>query len=160
MQAPLIRLVAGRAFALEACTGDVPGDEATAIVPIVAQAPDAGIVAIAGQASRTVPVMLAGHGGMVWIKDIRLPAGHGVTGLSVSAEGRDVLVGTESSRYLASAGAWTLQAVDALTRGPLIEASRAANVSGSVEMGPAGTSLSRRSHCRHNGRRSEPCNTY
>jgi len=125
MQSRLIKLVAALAFALEACTGNVPGGDATATVPIVAQAPDAGIVAIAGQASRTVRVMFARNGGMVLIKDIRLPAGQRVTSLSMSADGRDVLIGTESSIYLASGGAWKLQAVDALTRGPLIEASRA-----------------------------------
>ena len=68
--------------------------------------------------------MFARNGGMVLIKDIRLPAGQGVTNLSLSADGRDLVIGTESVVYLASSGTWKLPAVGVVTRGPLIDASR------------------------------------
>lgn len=124
MQLRLINLVATLACVLAACTSSVSGRYPGVAMPIVAQAPDAGIIAIAGQASGTVRVMFARNGGMVLIKDIRLPPGQSVTNLSVSADGRDLVIGTESVAYLASGGTWKLQAVDVLTRGPLVDASR------------------------------------
>lgn len=124
MQSRLINLVATLACVLAACTSNVSGRHPGVAMPIVAQAPDAGIIAIAAQASGTVRVMFARNGGMVLIKDIRLPPGQSVTNLSVSADGRDVVIGTESAVYLASGGTWKLEAVGVLTRGPLVDAPR------------------------------------
>jgi len=124
IQSRLINLVATLACVLAACTSNVSGRYPGVAMPIVAQAPDAGIIAIAGQASGTVRVMFARNGGMVLIKDIRLPPGQSVTNLSVSADGRNVVIGTESAVYLASGGTWKLQTVGVLTRGPLVDASR------------------------------------
>lgn len=124
MQSRLTNLGAALVFALAACTGNDSGPESGVTVPIVAQAADAGIIAIAGDASGSVRVMFARNGGMVLIKDIRLPAGQRVTNLSVSADGRDLVIGTESVVYLASGDTWKLRAVGALTRGPLADASR------------------------------------
>jgi hypothetical protein len=124
IQSRLINLVATLACVLAACTSNVSGRYPGVAMPIVAQAPDAGIIAIAGQASGAVRVMFARNGGMVLIKDIRLPPGQSVTNLSVSADGRNVVIGTESAVYLASGGTWKLQTVGVLTRGPLVDASR------------------------------------
>lgn len=121
MRQRLINFITVLALALTACTTTVPGSYSDATVPIVARAPDASIIAIAGQGSGTVRVMFARNGGMVLIKDIRLPAGQTVTSL---ADGRDLVIGTQSITYLASGGAWKLQAVAALSRAPLIAASR------------------------------------
>ena len=56
--------------------------------PIVAQAPEAGIMAIAANGSGTVRVLFARRGSMVLIRDIRLPRGQAVRGMAVSADGR------------------------------------------------------------------------
>lgn len=124
MRQRLINFITVLAFGLTACTTTVPERNSDATAPIVARAPDASIIAIAGQGSGTVRVMFARNGGMVLIKAIRLPAGQTVTSLAVSADGRDLVIGTQSITYLASGGAWKLQAVAALSRAPLIAASR------------------------------------
>lgn len=121
MQRRLINLIAVPAFALvAACTNNVPGRYVGASAPIVAQAPDAGIIAIAGPASGNVRVLFARNGGMVLIKDIRLPTGQRVMSLSVSADGRDLVIGTESVVYLVSDNTWKLQSIGAVARGPLV----------------------------------------
>jgi len=123
------------ALTLAACTPiNVPDRYLSAAVPIIAQAPDSGMMAIAGQRSGTIRVLFARNGGMVLIKDIRLPAGQAVMDLSLSADARDLVIGTESTVYLASGDAWKLHAVGVLTRGPLEGGAcrlRAAGCSGS-----------------------------
>ena len=61
---------------------------------------------------------------MVLLKAIRLPAGQGVTSLSLSADGRDLVIGTESLAYFASGDRWKLHPADALSRGPPGDSSR------------------------------------
>ena len=116
MQSRLIYLMATLTLTLAACTPvNAPDRYLTAAVPIIAQTPDSGMIAIAGQRSGTVRVLFARNGGMVLIKDIRLPAGQGVMDLSLSADGRDLVIGTDSTVYLASRDAWKLHPVGVLT---------------------------------------------
>src|SRR5438128_12103562 len=74
--------------------GSFSGTRAELTRPIVAQAPEAGIMAIAPKGSGTVRVLFARGGGMALIREIRLPRGHVVTGLAVSADGRDFVIST------------------------------------------------------------------
>lgn len=122
MRSHLIHLIATVALTQAACTPVNVPDRYSSAAPIVAQASAPGMIAIAGQRSGTVRVLFARNGGMVLIKDIRLPAGQGVMELSLSADGRDLVIGTESTVYLASRDAWKLHDVGALTPGPLADA--------------------------------------
>ena len=84
--------------------------------PIVAQAPEAGIMAIAANGSGTVRVLFARRGSMVLIRDIRLPRGQAVRGMAVSADGRDFVINTDALAYFISMGAWKLQPIGALAQ--------------------------------------------
>jgi hypothetical protein len=103
-------------LALAACTGCVPAPVGGSL-RVSAQAPDAGMLALAGDDPRTVRLLFARNGSMALIKEIRLSPGEVVTELSLSADGRDLMIGTQSQLYLASANAWKLEAVRTLARG-------------------------------------------
>ncbi|HUH92211.1 MAG TPA: hypothetical protein VL742_03575 [Casimicrobiaceae bacterium] len=105
-----VALVLVVGLALGGCTGCVPASVG-ASVRATAQASDAGMLALAGDDPRTVRLLFARNGSMVLIKEIRLPPGEVVTELSLSADGRDLLIATQSQCYLASANAWQLEAV-------------------------------------------------
>jgi hypothetical protein len=117
MKSFLVTLGAVFVFALAARTDAIAGRYAEATAPLVAQAPDAGVIAIGAQGSGTVRVLFARRGSMVLLKSIRLPAGQTVTSLSLSADGRDLVIGTESLAYLASGDKWRLRPVEALSSG-------------------------------------------
>jgi hypothetical protein len=111
----LIQIMAVLGVVLTTCTGCVPAPVGGAL-RVGAEAPDAGMVALAGDDPRTVRLLYARNGSMVLIREIRLPPGELVTELSLSADGRDLVIGTQSQRYLASANAWKPQAVGSFAR--------------------------------------------
>lgn len=115
MKSFLLGLGAVLLLALAAYTDAVAGRNVAATAPVVAQAPEAGVIAIAAQGSGTVRVLFARRGSMVLLKAIRLPAGQTVTGLSLSADGRDLVIGTGSLAYLASGDKWTPRPVEAVS---------------------------------------------
>ena len=117
MKSFLVSVAAVLVFALAAYTDAVASRNAAATAPVVAQAPEAGVIAIAAEGSGTVRVLFARRGSMVLLKAIRLPPGQIVTSLSLSADGRDLVIGTESLAYLASGDKWRLRPVEALGGG-------------------------------------------
>jgi len=114
MKSFLVSLAAMLVVALAACTDSLARSDPAAAAPVVAQAPEAGVIAIAARGTGTVRVLFARRGSMVLLKAIRLPAGERVTSLSLSADGRDLVIGTESFDYLASGDKWRLRPVEAL----------------------------------------------
>ena len=110
-----VAIVLAVGLALTACTADVP-TPAGGSPRVTAQAPDAGMLALAGDDPRTVRLLFARNGSMVLIKEIRLPPGEVVRELSLSADGRDLVIGTRSRDYLASANAWTPGVAGAFAR--------------------------------------------
>jgi hypothetical protein len=75
-----------------------PGAAAT----LVASAPDAGVIVIAGPVPGKIRVLYARNGGMVLLREISVPSGGDVRELALSADGKDLFVGTEASRYALS----------------------------------------------------------
>ena len=69
---------------------------------LVAEAPEVGMVAIAGPVPATVRVLYARNGGMVLLRELRLPAGAVVRELSLSTDGTDLLIQTDTVAYAAS----------------------------------------------------------
>ena len=110
------------AVGVVACTSRLPsvGDDA---MPAVAHAPEAGIIAIAGPVPGTVRVLFARNGGMALVREIRVPSGQRVIGLSVSADGRDFVIETQAMTYSTSMGSWKLEAVGLFGAARLVDAS-------------------------------------
>src|SRR6266581_1135470 len=101
------------AVGMAACTSQLPSAVEDAM-PAVAHAPEAGIIAIAGPVPGTVRILFARNGGMALVREIRVPSGKRVIGLSVSADGHDFVIETEAMTSSTSVGTWKLEAVGAL----------------------------------------------
>jgi len=59
-------------------------------------------MAIAGPVPGTVRVLYARNGAMVLMRELRLPKGAEVRELSLSADGTDLVIGTDTVAYAAS----------------------------------------------------------
>jgi hypothetical protein len=70
--------------------------------PVAAEAPEAGIMAIAGPVPGTVRVLYVRNGAMVLMRELRLPEGSEVRELSLSADGTDLVIATDTVAYAAS----------------------------------------------------------
>jgi hypothetical protein len=91
-------------------TGCVPPtDHSAAGVdgPLVAEAEDAGLVAIASPRTASVRVIYARNGGMVLLGEVRVPASERVTGVALSADGEDLLIDTDRASYAVSTRTWS-----------------------------------------------------
>jgi hypothetical protein len=73
-----------------------------AVATLAASAPEAGLIAIAGPVPGTIRVLYARNGGMVLLREISVPPGGDVRELALSADGKDLFVATEASRYALS----------------------------------------------------------
>ena len=102
MQNTMLGLLMVLAFSVGGCAE--PQLEAGSRVarPLVAEAPEAGMMAIAGPVPATVRVLYTRNGGMVLVRELRLPAGAIVHDLSLSADGTDLLIATDTMAYAAS----------------------------------------------------------
>jgi hypothetical protein len=69
---------------------------------LVATAPEAGLIAMAGPVPGKIRVLYARNGGMVLLREINVPLGAGVRDLALSADGEDLFVATEASGYALS----------------------------------------------------------
>lgn len=89
-------------LALSACAERQAEPGSRAAHPLVAEAPEAGMMAIAGPAPATVRVLYTRNGGMALARELHLPAGAIVRDLSLSADGADLLIATDTVAYAAS----------------------------------------------------------
>jgi len=78
------------------------GRVANAVPMLVAKAPEAGLIAIAGPVPGRIRVLYARNGGMVLLREIRVPGAGQVRELSLSADGRDLFVATDATAYAMS----------------------------------------------------------
>jgi hypothetical protein len=77
--------------------------------PLVAEAPDAGMIAIAAPGSRRVRVLYARNGGMVLLRELRLSPADSVRGIALSADGQDLVIDTPRTDYIISTRQWDRQ---------------------------------------------------
>jgi hypothetical protein len=84
------------------CTDRPAGADTRSAQPVAAEAPEVGIMAIAGPVPGTVRVLYARNGAMVLMRELRLPKGAEVRELSLSADGTDLVIGTDTVAYAAS----------------------------------------------------------
>jgi hypothetical protein len=96
MTAAALAAVIALAVAGQALPG--PGAATT----LIAGAPDAGLIAIAGPVPGKIRLLYARNGGMVLMREISVPPGGDVRELALSADGKDLFVGTEASSYALS----------------------------------------------------------
>ena len=78
------------------------GRVGNAVPMLVAKAPEAGLIAIAGPVPGRIRVLYARNGGMVLLREIRVPGAGQVRELSLSADGRDLFVATDATAYAMS----------------------------------------------------------
>jgi hypothetical protein len=69
---------------------------------LVASAPEAGLMAIAGPVPGKIRVLYARNGGMILLREITVPRGGAVRELALSADGKDLFVATAGSSYALS----------------------------------------------------------
>jgi hypothetical protein len=69
---------------------------------LIANAAEAGLIAIAGPVPGKIRVLYARNGGMVLLREISVPAGAQVRDLSLSADGNDLFVATDATVYAMS----------------------------------------------------------
>ena len=102
MQEMLLGALTALTLVIGGCT-DRPFDVGgRAAGPVAAEAPEVGIMAIAGPVPGTVRVLYARNGAMVLMRELRLPKGTEVRELSLSADGTDLVIGTDTLAYAAS----------------------------------------------------------
>ena len=65
------------------------------------------MVAIASSGSSSVRVLYVRNGGMVLLRDVRVPAGDTITAIALSADGEDLVVDTSRSVYAISTRTWS-----------------------------------------------------
>src|SRR5262245_19917504 len=102
MDKVLLGLLVGLTLMAGGCAQRGPDARSQVLRPLMAEAPEAGILAIAVPASGTVRVLYARNGGMVLVRELRVPAGAVVRDLSLSADGADLIIATEAAAYVAS----------------------------------------------------------
>jgi hypothetical protein len=93
--------------------------------PLVAQAPEAGMMAIATPGSTRVRVLYVRGGSMVLLRELRLRAGDTVTGVALSADGDDLVIDTARSAYMMSTREWSQQPLQVVAIGQTERASPA-----------------------------------
>jgi len=98
----LLGLLAALTLMVGGCADRAAETGALAARPVVAEASEVGIIAIAGPVPGTVRVLYARNGGMVLVRELRLPKGAEVCELSLSADGNDLFIGTDTVAYAAS----------------------------------------------------------
>jgi hypothetical protein len=102
MHKPLLGLLTALILIVGGCADRV-ADNATRVArPVVAEAPEVGIMAIAGPVPGTVRVLYARNGAMALVRELRLPKGAAVRELSLSSDGTELIIGTETVAYAAS----------------------------------------------------------
>ena len=84
------------ALGLAGRTANTAGEDASTIR---SNAPDAGMIAVAGPARGRVRLLYARNGGMVLLREIVVPEAAPVRELSLSADGRDLFVATDANAY-------------------------------------------------------------
>jgi len=102
MQNTMLGLAMVLALSVGGCAERQPEAGSRVAHPLVAEAPEAGVIAIAGPVPATVRVLYTRNGGMVLVRELRLPAGAIVRDLSLSADGTDLLIATDTMAYAAS----------------------------------------------------------
>jgi hypothetical protein len=90
---------------------------------LVASAPEAGLIAIAGPVPGRIRVLFARNGGMVLLREISVPGTGQVRELSLSADGNDLFVATDASAYALSTRTGRVEA-QALATGDLRQGPR------------------------------------
>jgi len=90
---------------------------------LVANAHEAGLIAIAGPVPGRIRVLFARNGGMVLLREISVPGAGQVRELSLSADGSDLFVATDASAYAFSTRTGCVEA-QALAAGDLRHAAR------------------------------------
>lgn len=96
-------LVAGAIILLGALGGEMGARESAAgSPPLVASAPEAGVIAIAGPVPGRIRVLYARNGAMVLLREISVPETAQIRELSLSADGRDLFVATDVAAYALS----------------------------------------------------------
>ncbi len=85
---------------------------------LVASAPEAGLIAIAGPVPGRIRVLFARNGGMVLLREISVPGAGQVRELSLSADGSDLFIATDASAYALSTRTGCVEA-QALAAGDL-----------------------------------------
>ena len=90
---------------------------------LVANAPEAGLIAIAGPVPGRIRVLFARNGGMVLLREISVPGAGQVRELSLSADGSDLFVATDASAYAFSTRTGCVEA-QALAAGDLRHAAQ------------------------------------
>jgi hypothetical protein len=86
------------AAALAGHAQPAPGGAAT----LVASAPEAGLIAMAGPVPGRIRVLYARNGGMILLREISVPPGGDLRELALSADGKDLFVATQASAYALS----------------------------------------------------------
>lgn len=102
MQRTMLGLLMVLALTMGGCAERQPEPGSRLARPLVAEAPEAGVMAIAGPVPGTVRVLYTRNGGMVLVRELRLPAGAIVRELSLSADGTDLFIATDTVAYAAS----------------------------------------------------------
>ena len=69
---------------------------------LIASAPEAGLIAIAGPVPGRIRILFARNGAMVLVREISVPGTGQVRELSLSADGKDLFVATDATAYALS----------------------------------------------------------
>jgi hypothetical protein len=84
------------ALGLAGRTASPAGEDASTIR---SNAPEAGMIAVAGPVRGQIRLLYARNGGMVLLREISVPEAAPIRELSLSADGRDLFVATDASDY-------------------------------------------------------------
>jgi len=100
--ASLVASLVATAFCAVFTGGRDPGSR----VPLVAEAPEAGMIAVATPGSGRVRVLYARNGGMVLLRELWLREGDTVSAIAISSDGTDLVIGTSRGDYMVSTRLW------------------------------------------------------
>lgn len=102
MRSPIPAIVLTALAAVGGVTLSLTPSRGSGPSALVATAPEAGVIAIAGPVPGRIRVLYARNGGMVLLREITLPAAATVRELALSADGSDLFVATDAVAYAVS----------------------------------------------------------
>ena len=117
MKKTMLSVLVVLAFTAGGCAERQPEAGLRVARPLVAEAPEAGMMAIAGPVPATVRVLYTRNGGMVLGRELRLPGGAIVRDLSLSADGTDLFIATDTMAYAASTRSGRMEPLALAARG-------------------------------------------
>jgi len=85
---------------------------------LIASAPEAGLIAIAGPVPGRIRILFARNGAMVLLREISVPRAGQVRELSLSADGKDLFVATDATAYALSTRTGCVEAQTAVAGDP------------------------------------------